>query len=198
MPVWKDCHQGLPKVLLKWWLSLKIVINTAEVVYIFKTVINTAEVVYVFVCVCVLVCVCLSSKECDQFIFGTVVDVIVFSPKVLLKWWLSWRLSYMSISCTLFVAKCVCFMFFRLWGSRMIVSGLEASLVLWFGSWQNGGVDYWSAKLSLDSMLLIWGLAGFNQFFQIVGFWPLPGQNVFFLASSGTECLPGVHSDVRA
>ena len=53
--------------------------------YIFKTVINTAEVVYVFVCVflcvcvCVSVCVCLSSKECDQFIFGTVVDVIVFS-----------------------------------------------------------------------------------------------------------------------
>ena len=45
--------------------------------YIFKTVINTAEVVYVFVCV--LVCVCLSSKECDQFILGTVVDVIVFS-----------------------------------------------------------------------------------------------------------------------
>ena len=47
--------------------------------YIFKTVINTTEVVYVFVCVCVSVCVCLSSKECDQFILGTVVDVIVFS-----------------------------------------------------------------------------------------------------------------------
>ena len=51
--------------------------------YIFKTVINTAEPVYVFVCVCVCVsvcvCVCLSSKECDQFILGTVVDVIVFS-----------------------------------------------------------------------------------------------------------------------
>ena len=45
--------------------------------YIFKTVINTAEVVYVFVCVCVSVCV--SSKECDQFILGTVVDVTVFS-----------------------------------------------------------------------------------------------------------------------
>ena len=49
---------------------------------------------------------------------------------------------------------------------------IPCSLVLWFGSWQKGGVDYWSAKLSLDSMLLIWGLAGFNQFFQIVGFWP--------------------------
>ena len=34
-------------------------------------------------------------------------------------------------------------------------------------------------------------------FFQNAGFWPLPGQNVFFLASSGAECLPGVHSDVR-
>ena len=30
-------------------------------------------------CVLVCVCVCLSSKECDQFILGTVVDVIVFS-----------------------------------------------------------------------------------------------------------------------
>ena len=47
-------------------------------------------------------------------------------------------------------------------------------------------------------MLLILGLAGFNQFFQNAGFWPLPGQNIFFLASSGAECLPGVHSDVRA
>ena len=124
-------------------------------------------------------------------------NVVLVFIQVSVPRWVG-ELSYMSISCTLFVAKCVCFMFFRLWGSRMIVSGLEASLVLWFGSWQNGGVDYWSAKLSLGSMLLIWGLAGFNQFFQNVGFWPLPGQNVFFLASSGAECLPGVHSDVRA
>ena len=65
MSVWKDCHQRLPKGLLKWWLSLKTVINTAEVVYIFKTVINTAEVVYVFVCVCVcvLVCVCVCHQK---------------------------------------------------------------------------------------------------------------------------------------
>ena len=27
MAVLKDCHQRLPKVLLKWWLSLKIVIK---------------------------------------------------------------------------------------------------------------------------------------------------------------------------
>ena len=92
---------------------------------------------------------------------------------------MSWRLSYMSISCTLFVAKYVYSMFFRLWGSWMILFGLEASLVLWFGSWQNGGVDFWSAKLSLDSMLLIWGLAGFNQFFP----------NCRLLAFSRAECL---------
>ena len=30
-------------------------------------------------------------------------------------------------------------------------------------------------------MLLISGLAGFNQFFQNAGFWPLPGQNVFLV-----------------
>ena len=36
-------------------------------------------------------------------------------------------------------------------------------------------------KLSLDSMLLISGLAGFNQFFPNAGFWPLPGQNVFLV-----------------
>ena len=34
--------------------------------------------------------------------------------------------------------------------------------------------------ISLDSMLLILGLAGFNIFlFRNAGFWPLPGQNVF-------------------
>ena len=69
-----------------------------------------------------------------------------------------------------FVAKCVYSMLFRLWGSWMILSGLEASLVLWFGSWQNGGVDYWSATVSLDSMLLISGLAGFNFFFKMQAF----------------------------
>ena len=30
-------------------------------------------------------------------------------------------------------------------------------------------------------MLLILGLAGFNQFFQNAGFWPLPGRNVFLV-----------------
>ena len=53
-------------------------------------------------------------------------------------------------------------------------------------------------QVSLDSMLLISGLAGFIFFFKYAGFWLLPGQIVFFLASSGAECLPGVHSGVRA
>ena len=30
MAVLKDCHQRLPKVLLKWWLSLKIVIKDCQ------------------------------------------------------------------------------------------------------------------------------------------------------------------------
>ena len=64
MPAWKDCHQRLPKVLLKWWLSLKIVSNIVEVVYIFKIVINIVEVVYVFVCVCVFVCVSMCVLVC--------------------------------------------------------------------------------------------------------------------------------------
>ena len=85
----------------------------------------------------------------------------------------------MSISCSFSVAKCVYSMLFRLWGSWMILSGLEASLVLRFGSWQNGGVDFWSAKVSLDSMLLISGLAGFNILFP----------KCRLLASSGAECL---------
>ena len=52
MVVLKDCHQRLPKVLLKWWL-------------IFKTVINIAKVVYVFVCVSLCLCVCVSVCECE-------------------------------------------------------------------------------------------------------------------------------------
>ena len=86
-----DCHQRQPKVLLKWWLSWKTVIedpaqSSAEVMAVLKdyhprlpkvllkwwlslkTVINTAEVVYVFVCVCFFVClcvwVCVSVCEC--------------------------------------------------------------------------------------------------------------------------------------
>ena len=52
--------------------------------------------------------------------------------------------------------------------------------------------------VSLDSMLLIPGLAGFNVFFfQICRPLASSGQIVFFLASSGAECLPGVHSGVR-
>ena len=61
----------------------------------------------------------------------------------------------------------------------------------------------------LDILLLNSSFAGFGvadfrprwiQYFVSTnaGFWPLPGQIVFFLASSGAECLPGVHSDVRA
>ena len=94
---------------------------------------------------------------------------------------MSWSLSQMSISCTFSVAKCVYSMFFRLWGSWMLLFGLEASLVLWFGSWQNGGVDFRPAKVSLDSMLLISGLAGFNILFP----------ECRLLASSGAELFRG-------
>ena len=109
--------------------------------------------------------------------------------------WVGVSLSQMSISCSFSVAKCVYSMFFRLWGSWMILSGLEASLVLWFAlgstfafvkfQWRvivyMHGVDSWCAKHSLDSILLISGLARFNQFFQNAGFWPLPGHNVFLV-----------------
>ena len=43
--------------------------------------------------------------------------------------------------------------------------------------------------MSLDSMLLILGLAGFKIFF-------FPKRRL--LASSGAKCLPGVRSGVRA
>ena len=38
-------------------------------------------------------------------------------------------------------------------------------------------------------MLLILGLAGFNQFFQNAGFWPLPGQQDVFWCSFRCTCL---------
>ena len=77
MAVFKDCHQTSPKVLLKWWLSFKIVIkgcpkfcwsdgclqrlssNIAQ---------SSTEVMAVL-------------KDCHQT-----------SPKVLLKWWLSLKI----------------------------------------------------------------------------------------------------------
>ena len=97
---------------------------------------------------------------------------------------MSWSLSQISISCTFFVAKCVYSMLFRLWGLWMIDSGLEASLVLWFAlgstfsfvklEWRvmvyMYGVGAWCAKLSLVPMLLISGLAGFNQFSKMQAF----------------------------
>ena len=69
----KDCHQTSPKVLLKWWLSLKIVIKHRPKFYwsdgcvkrlSAKTAQSSTEVMAVF-------------KDCHQT-----------SPKVLLKWWL--------------------------------------------------------------------------------------------------------------
>ena len=74
MAVFKDCHQRLPKVLLKWWLSLKIVIKDCPKFcwsdgclerLSSKTAQSSAEVMAVF-------------KDCHQRL-----------PKVLLKWWLS-------------------------------------------------------------------------------------------------------------
>ena len=74
MAVLKDCHQRLPKVLLKWWLSLKIVIKDCPKFcwsdgclerLSSKTAQSSAEVMAVF-------------KDCHQRL-----------PKVLLKWWLS-------------------------------------------------------------------------------------------------------------
>ena len=94
-----------------------------------------------------------------------------------------------------FVAKKVYSMFFALWGSWMILSGLKASLVLWFGSWQNEVFYYWSAKLSLDSMLLILGLAGFNIFFpfQNAGFSVFQGKMSSWCSFRCT-CLDGLGS----
>ena len=74
MAVFKDCHQTSPKVLLKWWLSLQIVIKHRPKFYgsdgsLYRLSSNIAqsstEVMAVF-------------KDCHQT-----------SPKVLLKWWLS-------------------------------------------------------------------------------------------------------------
>ena len=72
MAVLKDYHPRLPKVLLKWWLPLKTVINTAEVVYVFVCVCFFV-CLCVWVCVSVSVCVCESAKEFVVIIFGSVV-----------------------------------------------------------------------------------------------------------------------------
>ena len=70
----KDCHRISPKVLLKWWLSAKIVLKHRPKFYwshgcLYRLSSNIAqsstEVMAVF-------------KDCHQT-----------SPKVLLKWWLS-------------------------------------------------------------------------------------------------------------
>ena len=74
MAVFKDCHQRLPKVLLKWWLFLKIVIKDCPKFcwsdgclerLSSKTAQSSAEVMAVF-------------KDCHQRL-----------RKVLLKCWLS-------------------------------------------------------------------------------------------------------------
>ena len=71
----KDCHQRLPKVLLKWWLSSKTVIKHCSKFcwsdgclsrLSAKTAESSAEVMAVF-------------KDCHETTL----------PKVLLKWWLS-------------------------------------------------------------------------------------------------------------
>ena len=59
MAVLRDCHQTSPKVLLKWWLFERLSSNIAQ---------SSTEVMAVF-------------RDCHQT-----------SPKVLLKWWLFERL----------------------------------------------------------------------------------------------------------
>ena len=94
MAVFKDCHQRLPKVLLKWWPSLKIVIKDCLKFcwsdgclsrLSSKTAQSSAEVMAVF-------------KDCHQRLPKVLLKwwlslKIVFKrlPKVLLKWWLSWK-----------------------------------------------------------------------------------------------------------
>ena len=76
MAVLKDCHQRLPEVLLKWWLSWKTVLKDCPKFcwsdgclerLSSKTARSSAEVMAVL-------------KDCAQRL-----------PKVLLKWWLSWK-----------------------------------------------------------------------------------------------------------
>ena len=74
MAVLKDCHQRLPKVLLKWWLSQRLPSKTAQ---------SSAEVMAVLKdchqrLLKVLLMWWLSFRDCHQKL-----------PKVLLKWWLS-------------------------------------------------------------------------------------------------------------
>ena len=94
--------------------------------------------------------------------------------------------SDLNILYLFFVAKCVYSMFSRT--VRLMDDSYLAWRLLWCCDLVHDKmevVDYWSAKLSLDSMLLILGLAGFNIFyffsFQNAGFWRLPGQNVFLV-----------------
>ena len=69
----KDCHQTSPKVLLKWWLSLKIVIKHRP-----KFCWSDG---------------CLSKLSSKALAWKTVIkDCHQTSPKVLLKWWLSLKI----------------------------------------------------------------------------------------------------------
>ena len=98
MAVFKDCHQTSPKVLLKWWLSLKVVIKHRPKFYwsdgcvkrlSAKTAQSSAEVVYVevvdvFVCVSVCVCVCLCVSVCVRVCLcvSVLVCVCIFLKEV--------------------------------------------------------------------------------------------------------------------
>ena len=91
MAVLKDCHQTSPKVLLKWWLSLKIVIKHRPKFYwsdgcvkrlSAKTAQSSTEVMAVL-------------KDCQQRL-----------PKVLLKLCM-WKL-WMCLCVCLCVSVCVC------------------------------------------------------------------------------------------
>ena len=77
MAVFQACHQTSPKVILKWWLSFKIVIKGCPKFcwsdgclsrLSSKAAQSSAEVMAVF-------------KDCHQT-----------SPKVILKWWLSFKI----------------------------------------------------------------------------------------------------------
>ena len=87
MAVFKDCHQRLPKVLLKWWLSSKIVIKDClkfrwsdgcPARLSSKTAQSSAEVMAVF-------------KDCHQRL-PIIKDCHQRLPKVLLKRWLSLKI----------------------------------------------------------------------------------------------------------
>ena len=77
MAVFKDCHQISPKVLLKWWLSFKIVIKHRPKFYWSDGCLSR-----------------LSSNIVQSSIEVMAVDKDYHqtSPKVVLKWWLSFKI----------------------------------------------------------------------------------------------------------